>query len=97
MAAGAALLRRSGQYPTARVYVKDVEGAEGVFFYVSNEGTKTWGAAKNSGQIHGGAGPWAPTSALNLQAESMGGRGRVPQCQPPPVASTSPWRALYTL
>jgi hypothetical protein len=29
-------------YPTARAMVRDVVGSEGIFFYVSYEGTSTW-------------------------------------------------------
>lgn len=60
-------------YPTARAYVNDVKGSEGVFFYVSYEGTGTWEKPKNTGQIHGGAGSWLPSSPVNLQPEKLGG------------------------
>ncbi len=63
----------TSEYPTARAYVDDVKGSEGVFFYVSYEGTKTWEAPKNTGQIHGATGSWTPSSAVNLQPEKTTG------------------------
>jgi hypothetical protein len=54
-------------YPTARGIVRNVKGAEGVFFYVEYEGTNTWGHAKNTGQIHGSQSAWTLVTPVNLQ------------------------------
>jgi hypothetical protein len=63
----------TSDYPTARAYVRNVVGAEGVSFYVSYEGTKTWERPKNTGQIHGANGAWAATTAVNIQPEHVSG------------------------
>jgi hypothetical protein len=54
-------------YPTARAMVRDVVGSEGVFFYVSYEGTNTWNTPKNTGQIHGSAAAWTLVNPVNVQ------------------------------
>ena len=54
-------------YPTARAIVRDVVGSEGVFFYVSYEGTNTWGTPKNTGQVHGAHTAWTLTTPVNVQ------------------------------
>jgi hypothetical protein len=57
-------------YPTARAYVRNVVGGEGVAFNVAYEGTKTWEQPKNTGQIHGpGKAEWGPSGNVNLQPE----------------------------
>ncbi len=60
-------------YPRARTEVRDVAGSEGVFFYVSYEGTKTWAAPKNTGQMHGNQTAWTLASPVNVQP--AGGTG----------------------
>jgi hypothetical protein len=59
----------TNEYPTARAFVKNVKGAEGVAFEVEYEGTPTWGKPKNTGQIHGANGAWEPATPVNLQPE----------------------------
>jgi hypothetical protein len=54
-------------YPTARGIVRNVKGSEGVFFYVSYEGTATWASPKNTGQIHGSGTAWTLVTPVNLQ------------------------------
>jgi hypothetical protein len=58
-------------YPTARMYVRDVVGSEGVFYYVSYEGTKTWETPKNTGQVHGNE--WTLSNPVNMQPEKVPG------------------------
>ncbi len=43
----------TSEYPKARAYIRNLKGTEGVGFFVSYEGTKTWEVAKNTGQLHG--------------------------------------------
>ncbi|HTP22032.1 MAG TPA: hypothetical protein VMJ65_20665 [Solirubrobacteraceae bacterium] len=57
----------TSQYPVARAMVQDVVGAEGVFFYVSYEGTKTWNTPKNTGQVHGNKTNWTLAAPVNVQ------------------------------
>lgn len=63
--------------PTARALVRNVVGAEGVFFYVSYEGTKTWGTPKNTGQIHGNRTEWTAVTPVNMQPENIEGAQNV--------------------
>ena len=57
----------TSDYPTARAMVRDVVGSEGVFFYVSYEGTPTWNKPKNTGQIHGVGTAWTLSTPVTLQ------------------------------
>jgi hypothetical protein len=61
------------EYPTARAYVRNVVGGEGVAFNVSYEGTNTWEKPKNTGQIHGANGAWAAATPVNLQPTKTSG------------------------
>jgi hypothetical protein len=54
-------------YPVARAEVRDVKGSEGVFFYVSYEGTNTWPNARNTGQMHGNQTAWTLANPVNVQ------------------------------
>jgi hypothetical protein len=65
-------------YPTARTMIKDVKGSEGVSFNVSYEGTASWTAPHNTGQVHG-ASPtqWVASSKVNMQPENQSGWQRV--------------------
>jgi hypothetical protein len=57
----------TSDYPTARAEVRDVVGSEGIFFYVSYEGTSTWNTPKNTGQMHGSGTAWTLATPVNLQ------------------------------
>jgi hypothetical protein len=63
-------------YPRARAEVRDVVGSEGVFFYVSYEGTNTWATPKNTGQMHGNQTAWTLANPVNVQP--AGGTGWQP-------------------
>lgn len=63
----------TSDYPVARAMVRNVKGAEGVFFYVEYEGTNTWGHAKNTGQIHGQQTAWTLVTPVNLQPTNVAG------------------------
>jgi hypothetical protein len=58
-------------YPTARGIVRNVNGSEGVFFYVEYEGTNTWEHPKNTGQIHGEHSAWTLVTPVNLQPQNV--------------------------
>ena len=45
----------TSDYPTARLWVRNVVGSEGVFFYVSYASNGSWTIPKNTGQFHGDA------------------------------------------
>jgi hypothetical protein len=58
------------EFPTSRMMVRNVRGSEGVFFYVSYLGTKTWTNPKNTGQVHGKGTGWTLSDPVNLQPYS---------------------------
>jgi hypothetical protein len=60
-------------YPTARGWVRNVKGSEGVAFYVSYAGTSTWSTPKNTGQIHGPGTSWGLVTPVNLQPYNTAG------------------------
>jgi hypothetical protein len=60
-------------YQTARTEVRDVVGSEGVFFYVSYEGTETWTKPKNTGQVHGQQTSWTLSDPVNVQPSNTSG------------------------
>lgn len=53
--------------PTARTMVRDVVGAEGVFFYISYP-NQPW---KNTGQFHGQGTAWTLSNPINLQTNGL--------------------------
>jgi hypothetical protein len=63
----------TSDYPTARTMVRDVKGSEGVFFYVSYEGTNTWTTPKNTGQVHGAQTAWTASTPVNVQPSNTPG------------------------
>jgi hypothetical protein len=63
----------TSSYPTARTMVRDVKGSEGVFFYVSYEGTPTWNTPKNTGQVHGNNTSWSLATPVNMQPFNLTG------------------------
>jgi hypothetical protein len=60
-------------YPTARTMVRNVIGAEGVFFYVSYAGDNAWTNPKNTGQVHGKGTDWTLSGSVNLQPTKTSG------------------------
>jgi hypothetical protein len=63
----------TSDYPRARTMVRDIKGSEGVFFYVSYEGTNTWNTPKNTGQVHGKATDWSLSDPVNIQPNKLPG------------------------
>jgi hypothetical protein len=53
--------------PTARTMVRNVVGAEGVFFYISYL-AQPW---KNTGQVHGHGTAWTLSDPVNLQSNGL--------------------------
>jgi hypothetical protein len=64
----------TSDYPTARLYVRNLAGSEGVFFYVSYWRNGVWTAAKNTGQFHGsGNSLWTLSNPMNVQPSGVAG------------------------
>jgi hypothetical protein len=63
----------TNEFPKARTVVRNVVGSEGVQFYVSYEGTKTWNSPRNSGQVHGQGSGWTLSNDVNVQPSSKPG------------------------
>lgn len=59
----------TSDYPTARSLVRNVAGADGVQFYVSYAGTRTWEQPKDTGQLHGQQNDWTASNPLNVQPD----------------------------
>jgi hypothetical protein len=57
----------TSDFPTARTWVRNLAGAEGVFFYVSYYVNGTWTAPKNTGQFHGDHQAWTLSGNINVQ------------------------------
>jgi hypothetical protein len=60
-------------FQTARTMVRNVVGAEGVFFYVSYAGTNTWNNPKNTGQVHGQHTDWTLSDPVTVQPSGIAG------------------------
>jgi hypothetical protein len=60
-------------FPTGRMMVREVSGAQDLFFYVSYAGTKTWTAPKSTDKFHGSGSVWNLSDPINLQPSSVSG------------------------
>jgi hypothetical protein len=60
------------QYPSGRVWVRNVVGAEGVSVDVAYAGTPTALVPKNVGQVHGQQNSWTLSNPFNLQPQTAG-------------------------
>jgi hypothetical protein len=60
-------------YPTARVVVRDVVGAEGVQTFTSYEGTPSWTKPLGAGQVRGDRSDWTTANPFNLHPYKTGG------------------------
>jgi hypothetical protein len=63
----------TSDYPKARMWVRDLVGSEGVFFYVSYYVNGAWTTPKNTGQVHGNKTAWTLPGAVNVQPYSTPG------------------------
>jgi len=59
----------TSDYPSARTLVRNVVGGDGVQFYVSYQGTRTWEQPQNTGQLHGQQNQWTASNPVNLQPD----------------------------
>ena len=58
--------------PTARVWVRDITGAEGVATSVAYEGTNTWSHPKDVGHVHGQHTSWTLSNPIQVQPQTAG-------------------------
>jgi hypothetical protein len=63
----------TSDFPTARLWVRNIVGSEGVYFHVSYLNSGTWTAPKNTGQFHGEKSAWSLSKSINLQPSSKPG------------------------
>jgi hypothetical protein len=54
-------------YKTIRTEVRDLVGSAGVHFYVSYEGTSSWGTPQDTGLVHGQQTNWTMSDPVNIQ------------------------------
>jgi hypothetical protein len=59
-------------YPTARVFVQNVNGSGGVTVSVAYAGTKTEEKPKSVGQVHGERSEWTLSNPFNVQPQIAG-------------------------
>jgi hypothetical protein len=67
----------TSDFPTARLWVRNLVGSEGVFFYVSYNVNGIWTSPKNTGQFHGDKSAWTLSNPMNVQPLSLLGWQRV--------------------
>jgi hypothetical protein len=58
--------------PTARVWVRNVRGAEGVVSSVAYEGTSSWYRPKDVGHVHGQHTSWTLSNPIQVQPQTGG-------------------------
>jgi hypothetical protein len=63
----------TSDYPTARLWVRNLVGSEGVFFYVSYWKNGVWTTPKNTGQFHGDGNAWTLSNPMNIQPSGVTG------------------------
>jgi hypothetical protein len=62
------------EYQTARVFVRNVKGSEGVAVSLAYANTSTANKPQFTGTIYGKAGSWAPSEPFNVQPEIAGSK-----------------------
>lgn len=63
----------TSDYPTARLYVRNIKGSEGVFFNVQYLVNGVWSDLKDTGQFHGDGTSWTLSNPMNIQPSSAAG------------------------
>lgn len=52
--------------PAARAMVRNVAGSQGIAFFISYAGKRTWDQPQKTGQFHGRHGNWTASTRINL-------------------------------
>jgi hypothetical protein len=63
----------TSDYPTARLHVRNIVGAEGVFFNVQYWRNGAWTNPKDTGQFHGAGNAWSLSGKMNIQPAGTAG------------------------
>jgi len=63
----------TSDYPTARLWVRNLAGSEGVFFYVSYYDNGVWTKPKNTGQFHGTGSAWTLSRLMKVHPSGAAG------------------------
>src|SRR5690348_11253139 len=63
----------TSDYPTSRLWVRNIKGSEGVFVYVSYYVNGKWTNPKNTGQFHGDHSAWTLSNPTNVQPSGVSG------------------------
>lgn len=63
----------ASSYPTVRMMVRDLVGADGVSFAVSYAGTKTAANPENTGHVQGGHGDWTLSNPVKIHPGNRAG------------------------
>jgi hypothetical protein len=63
----------TADYPTARAWVRNVAGAEGVFFNVQYLRDGAWTAPKDNGQFHGAHSDWTLSTPMKIAPDKTTG------------------------
>ena len=71
--ASSPILCITSDFPTARLWVRNVAGSEGVFFHISYLKSGVWTSPKNTGQFHGSKSAWTLSNPMNIQPSSTPG------------------------
>ena len=60
----------TSDYPTARLWARNIAGSEGVFFNVQYWTGTAWTKPKDTGQFHGDKNKWKLSNPMNIQPMS---------------------------
>ena len=63
----------TSDFPTARLWVRNVVGSEGVYFNVQYLRNGVWSSPKDNGQFHGEKSNWTLSGAMNISPDSTPG------------------------
>jgi len=63
----------TSDYPRSRMFVRNVDGGEGVSFYVSYLRNGEWTTPKNTGRFHGDKDDWTLSGGMNIQPSNKPG------------------------
>ena len=63
----------TSDYPTARLWVRNIVGSEGVYFNVQYLRNGVWTNPKDNGQFHGANRAWTLSNPMNVMPDNVAG------------------------